>query len=41
MIKLLAVNGFLVVPVSQLEQDLTLMEDRTAWAEVQVLRLEA
>ena len=33
-IALLARNGFLVVPVSQLEQDPTLMEDRTLWAEV-------
>ena len=33
-ISLLARNGFLVIPVSQLEQDPTLMEDRTQWAEV-------
>ena len=33
-INLLARNGFLVVPVSQLEQDPSLMEDRTQWAEV-------
>ena len=33
-INLLARNGFLVIPVSQLEQDPTLMEDRTQWAEV-------
>lgn len=32
-INLLARNGFLVIPVSQLEQDSTLMEDRTQWAE--------
>ena len=31
---LLARNGFLVIPVSQLEQDTSLMEDRTLWAEV-------
>jgi hypothetical protein len=35
-IKLLALNGFLVVPVSQLEQDPTLMEDRTAWVEARL-----
>jgi len=39
-VSLLARNGFLVIPVSQLEQDPTLMEDRTTqWAEVNFLRL--
>jgi len=33
-VNLLARNGFLVIPVSQLEQDPTLMEDRTQWVEV-------
>ena len=33
-INFLARNGFVVIPVSQLEQDSSLMDDRTAWAQV-------